>query len=229
MVNDGTGQEMCEPASISASQQPFGISAIQQATSTATLTFQDVLAGDWRLVLRLSGYQDLVLDEHFTVSADQVTDLGSIPGITEEDLEPEVPPAAIGLTVREGPAGTVTLVWYSADGSVLLRTVTATSTGPPATACGFPMWRPGTTRSSPSGRWSWLASPSPHRRPQSAHDRGYGASGFDMSFGGMPAHPQCNVHQVFRTGGPVSTANRIWQTRIVSSQLALSAVEWVHP
>jgi len=97
LVNEETGEELCEPVPDSGTEPRPGILAFRQAT--LTVTFENVPVGTWRLVLRVPGFEDLVINETVTVTVDQVTDAGEIPADVEERLEPVTPPGQMPTDV----------------------------------------------------------------------------------------------------------------------------------
>lgn len=96
LINVDTGTELCEPVPEAGAGARPGVRAFMQ-TSGVTITFEDVPPGTWRLVLRVPGFQDLVITETVSVTADQVTDAGEIPADVADQLEPVVPPGPISI------------------------------------------------------------------------------------------------------------------------------------
>jgi len=133
LVNDETGEEICEPVPESGAQRQLGILSFRQAEPTVTITFQNVPPGNWRLILRVPGYQDLVIRQNVSVVADQVTDIGSIPVITEQDLTPiteptSVPPTAMATRLAN-PTATApsSMTATTVDPGAILDSILATA------------------------------------------------------------------------------------------------------
>jgi len=132
LVNDDTGEEMCEPVDGTQASARDGMLAFRQA-STITITFTNVPPGNWTLVLRVPGFQDLVLEQNVIVAADQVTDAGSVPVITEQDLTPiteptSVPPTATSTRTDDSTAtAPSSMTATTVDPGAILDSILATA------------------------------------------------------------------------------------------------------
>lgn len=96
LVNEDTAEERCEPIPEAGAVERPGILAFRQAASI-TITFENVPAGTWRLILRATGFEDLVIANGIAVTANQESYAGAVPPDIAERLEPATPPGPITI------------------------------------------------------------------------------------------------------------------------------------
>jgi hypothetical protein len=138
LVNDETGEELCQPASSEAASALTGINALRQTSSATTLVFENVPPGIWRVIVRMSGFHDLEIgtlavqdDGTVTDPAGQPVETVTVPPAMLEELEP----TESGLTVIsrfcEAPksrAATCSTRLPQAEGTEVTFTITGPDT-----------------------------------------------------------------------------------------------------